>query len=83
MATSADEAADIFTGKRWPLHVPPAPMPADERYPEGPMSHLSRPTAAWSAWHDAYRDDLLGRLAWAHGECMVRVLRDDDADLDD
>lgn len=74
IATSTVQAAAIFTGKEWPIRVPPAPRPAQERRPEPPhMSHLEQPTDAWLAWHRRYDGLLMLRLAWAHGECMKGV----------
>jgi streptogramin lyase len=73
IATSASEATDIFTCKRWPLHVPPAPKPAQESYRDAEGFVRQRVTAANEAWFQAYRDDLWGRLDWASGECMTNV----------
>lgn len=73
IATSAEEAVDIFTCKRWPLHVPPAPRPAQEKYRDAEGCLRERETDTWRAWHSAYRGDLWGRLDWSGGECMSRV----------
>ena len=73
IATSAEQASDILAGQRWPLHIPPAPNPAQENYRNERGWLCERTTAAWEAWHHAYRDDLWGRLDWATGECMIDV----------
>lgn len=73
IATSVEEASAIFGCERWPLHVPPAPQPAQEKYRDGNGCLQERTTAAWDAWFGAYRTDLWGRLDSTGGECMMNV----------
>lgn len=73
IATSVEEATAIFACQRFPLHVPPAPMPGMEKYRDENGWLRDGPTAANQAWFDAYRDDLWGRLDHSSGECMINV----------
>ncbi len=70
-AEDLEHARRIVTGTDWPVGVPPAPQPA--QHPPEPGQAFGRPTEAWSAWYEAAKPRLGRRLAWEHGECLVRI----------
>lgn len=74
-AESAEHAELLFLGKVWPPGIPPAPQPAHRVIPHS--GGLTEQTPEWHKWYQHQFlpvRKLYPVLAWAHGECMSRIL---------